>query len=227
MTRRRGPSKSPWEDHERRVLRVLEWALKLLSTEDDLDLREDSLNRRLLRCIRTANFQLNKKNEGVVHPVMYEANNQPDADDEERARREDKRPDFQWGITDQSEEDPLRQDKYYVIECKRLGTPLRQDWVFNENYVQHGILRFVHPDHGYGKSAPSGAMIGYVRSMTSEEILDEVNGYAGKAKLSSITLSDSGWVDKGVSLLDQELDRPKVPPTPFSLRHLWVDLRQK
>jgi len=216
-----------WWDHERRVLGVVKWALDLLRTEDDLDLDENKLNRRLLRCIRTANFQLNKRGEGIGYPVIYEANNQPDADDEQRAKRESKRPDFQWGLTDQSEEDPLRQDKYFVIECKRLGEPVRKFWVFNKNYVEEGILRFVCAKHGYGKSAPSGAMVGYIRSMLSADILSEVNGHATTAGLPLVILSTDGWVGKGVSRLEQKLDRSKVPPTPFSLRHLWVDLRQK
>lgn len=216
-----------WWNHERRVLRIFERALELLRAENDLNVCEDSLNRRLYRCIKKANAKLLKQNEGVESPVMYEANNQPDADDEQRAQREDKQPDFQWGLTDQSEEDPLRQDKYFVIECKRLGEPVRKSWVFNKNYVERGILRFVCAEHGYGRSAPSGAMVGYIRSMTSQDILNEVNGHATRASLHGVILSGDGWVDKGVTRLEQQLDRPKVPPTPFSLRHLWVDLRQK
>jgi hypothetical protein len=216
-----------WWNHECRVLRVFECALNLFRDEEGLDIREDGMNRKLYFCIKRANATLNKHGEGVEFPVTYEANNQPDADDEQRSRREDKRPDFQWGITDQSEEDPLLQDKFFVIECKRLGEPLRNDWVFNKNYVEKGMLRFVQGEHGYGKSAPSGAMIGYIRSMTSDDILNEVNAHATSACLHLIVLSGNGWVDEGVSRLEQQLDRPEVPPTPFSLRHLWVDLRQK
>jgi hypothetical protein len=216
-----------WSNHERRVLRVFENALKLLIDENDLDVGENILNRKLYFCIKKANAVLLTQNEGIEFPIMYEANNQPDADDEQRVQREDKRPDFQWGLIDETERDPLRQDKFYVIECKRLGKPVNGQWVFNENYVGSGIRRFIQPEHGYGKSAPSGAMIGYIRSMTSEDILNEVNGYAEEKGISSVTLSDSGWVDEGVSRLDQELNRPQVPPSPFSLRHLWVDLRQE
>lgn len=215
-----------WRNHEHRVLDVLKRALELLKTEDDLDVCEDKLNRRLLFRIREANAQFLKKGEGVPWPIMYEANNQPDADDEQHSLREGKRPDFQWGLVDQSEKDPLRQDKFYVIECKRLGKPVTKDWIFNENYVQHGILRFVNAEHGYGKSVPSGAMVGYIRSMTSEDILTEVNGHAARANLRKLRLSDDTWTAKGVSRLEQTLDRPEVPPSPFSLRHLWVDLRQ-
>ena len=215
-----------WSNYEHRVLRVFERALEILRAEDDLDVCENSLNRRLYRCIQRANAKLIKQNEGIECPVTYEACNQPDADDEQRADREAKRPDFQWGLTDQSEEDPLRQDKHFVIECKRLGEPVRRSRVFNKNYVEAGILRFIQAEHGYGKSAPSGAMVGYIRSMTSQDILNEVNGHVTKASIPKIMLSSDGWVDRGVSRLEQKLDRPEIPPTPFLLGHLWVDLRK-
>lgn len=70
-------------------------------------------------------------------------------------------------------------------------------------------------------------MVGYIRSMASADILDEVNGNATRASLHKINLNKDGWVAKGVSRLEQTIDRPNVPPTPFSLRHLWVDLRHK
>jgi len=94
-------------------------------------------------------------------------------------------------------------------------------------YVKNGILRFVQAEHGYGKSAPSGAMVGYIRSMTSTNILNEVNGHAARENLSNIELPVAGWCDDGVTRLEQQLDRPAVLPSPFSLRHLWVDLRRK
>lgn len=215
-----------WWNHERRVLRVFERALELLRAEDALDVYEVSLNRRLYFCVLRANAELYRSRKGYDWPPVFDGNNQPDANDEERAAREHKMPDFQWGFVDHTEPNPVRQARYYVIECKRLGTPLSKTWVFNRNYVQHGILRFVSADHGYGKSASSGAMVGYIRSMLSADILSEVNVHGTKAGLHMVILSDDGWVDKGVSRLEQKLDRPKVAPTPFSLRHLWVDLRQ-
>jgi len=214
-----------WRNHERRVLRIFSRALEMLRYEGRLDQCEDSLNRRLLFCIRKANAELAKENEGLDCPVTYEGRNQPDADDEVRASREDKRPDFQWGLTDHSEQNPLRQDKYYVVECKRSGTPRGANWVFNENYVTHGVCRFVHAEHGYGKSAPSGAMVAYIHDMAVDDILNEVNRHLNCQSMTSITLSNRGWAERGVSRLDQTLDRPEVLPTPFSLRHLWADFR--
>ena len=44
-------------------------------------------------------------------------------------------------------------------------------------------------------------------------------------KIPAIELNADGWKKNGVSRLGHEFDRPKVPPTPFKLRHLWLDLR--
>jgi hypothetical protein len=215
-----------WSNHERRVLLVFERALELLGTEDDLDVCEDSLNRRLYFCVLRANDELLRLGMGFDWPPQFDGQSQPDANDIKRAAREHKRPDFQWGFVDSTEPDPVRQAKHYVIECKRLGKPIRTCWVFNKNYVERGIIRFVSAEHGYGKSASSGAMVGHIRSMPSEDILKEVNGHATRVSLHKIMLSCDGWVDRGVSRLEQKLDRPEIPPTPFLLRHLWVDLRK-
>lgn len=213
-----------WQNHERRVLCIFKRALELLQDDPDLDACEDELNRKLLFCVREANAELGSRNEGLEWPVVYEANNQPDLADETRAAREDKRPDFQWGVTDHTESDPRRQDKFFVIECKRLGKPTSSSWVFNRNYVQHGILRFVNKDHGYGKSAPSGAMVGYIRDMGADQVLTEVNQHATTTGLNELDLSNNGWNAGGASRLDNVLDRLDVSPSPFKLRHLWVDL---
>ena len=71
--------------------------------------------------------------------------NQPDPNDRVRAERESKRPDFNWGFTDPHEEDFRTSAKQFVVECKRLGAAPRSDWVLTENYVEHGILRFIDP----------------------------------------------------------------------------------
>lgn len=213
-----------WANFERRVLRIFERALEILQDDKELDLDENPLNRKLDSCVRKANNELNGVNKGIDWPPHYEGHNQPDADDETKAPREDKSPDFQWGVVDFTEPEPARQNKHYVIECKILGKPRSSSWVFNKNYVQNGMLRFVNKDHGYGKSVPSGAMVGYIRDMEADTVLEEVNQHAKNSDINELFLSEDGWNDGGVSRLGQELDRPEVPPTPFSLHHLWVDL---
>lgn len=114
--------------------------------------------------------------------------------------------------------------RYFVIECKRLGRPPRKDWILNENYVGHGILRLVHAEHGYAKSEASAAMVGYIESMEPESILAEVNVAANKVGVASIPRPLAGWQIDGVSRLDHQVARPS-PGSALALRHLWVDLR--
>ena len=213
-----------WENHERRVLAVLVLALQRLAANNTLPSKEDPLNRRLYFCILEAIRELSQQGVRFTTYPMYEASNQPDADDEERAARERKRPDFQFGYIDHQEPDARRSAKQYVVECKRLGDSGRASWVLNSNYVQNGVLRFFHAGHGYGKGGITGAMIGYVQNMSPESILEAVNEAAQKNDLPKLTLaSREGWQHGDVNRLDHQFKR-NVPPSPFAIRHLWLDL---
>jgi len=68
-------------------------------------------------------------------------------------------------------------------------------------------------------------MIGYIQSMNPPEILTEVNRFARKELVAAINSPVHGWNEDGVSNLEQRLHRPEVPPTPFYMHHLWIDLR--
>jgi len=215
-----------WKEHERLVLRVLTIALRRLAQERDLPAGENQINRKLFFCILQAIRELHEQGIDLISCPWYEGNNQPDVSDEERAEREGKRPDFQFGFVDHQEPDPDASAKQYVVECKRLGESGRGDWVLNRNYVAHGVLRFHHEEYGYGKSRSSGAMVGYIQNSSAEQILIEVNEAATGEKIALIRLSREGWQRGGVSALSQRFDRA-TQPTPFDLRHLWLDLLQQ
>src|SRR6188474_3482827 len=104
-----------WENHERRVLKVLRIALRLLSREVLLSESEDPINRRLYFHILVAIRELrNQGIEFITFPI-YEAYNQPAVEDPERATREGKRPDIQFGYMDHQEPNPLASAKQYVV----------------------------------------------------------------------------------------------------------------
>jgi hypothetical protein len=172
------------------------------------------------------NVRLLRQGRGVQSPFVWEAQNQPLIDDETRAAREDKRPDFQCGFVNLQEDDDDRASMFYTIECKRLGQPANR-WILNVNYVDNGVLRFVTEDHGYGKATLSGAMVGYVQSMELADILTEVNAAARKQSLPPIALSGDGWQKNSVTRLNHRLARPRSLLSPFDLRHLWVDIRDR
>ena len=221
-----------WANFENRVLEILSLALRKLRNEPSLPVGEDSvkhnsLNRRLHFCLRRAILEWEDANGAIVSPFPEtNCKKVPDIDSEEiTTLSEQKIPDFKWQFRNHSARDPAKSFIHYEIECKRLGSPTSSNWILNENYVKHGIFRFVNVDWCYGKLSRSGAMIGYIQNMNENDILIEVNNAALAACLTEIILSTDGWKTGDVSRLEQRLVRPDVPPTPFDLRHLWVDLR--
>ncbi len=221
-----------WANFEKRVLEIFILALRKLRDEPSLPVEEDSikdnsLNRRLCFCLRRAILEWEEANGDMVSPFPeYNCKKAPDIDNEEiPALSEQKIPDFKWQFRDHAATDPARSFIHYEIECKRIGSPTSSNWILNENYVKHGILRFVNIEWCYGKFSRSGTMIGYIQNMNENDILTKVNNAALAASLTTLILSKDGWKIGDVSRLEQKLDRPDVPPTPFDLRHLWVDLR--
>ena len=208
-----------WAKREGMCLAILERALFLLRTEKGLPEAEVDLNNHLYFCLLAASRELYPTD--PVAPIS-ECNNQPDPDDESRAARERKRPDFQWVYLDQYEPDPKRSSKQFVVECKRLGEPGRADWEFNVNYVRHGICRFRDPKWAYAQRFRSGAMVGYWQSMEPTQVLTEVNEEARRNSLPDLvpTRSPAPSGDR----LEHTFER-SFEASPFHLRHLWVDLR--
>lgn len=214
-----------WERHEHRVLAALTLALEKLAEEENIPEDEINLNRRLSQCVLHAVRELDPDGSVYVSPPVWECNNQPDPDDETRGKREDKRPDCLWGYMDHLAE-ASRSARHYVLECKRLGKPVRPDWVFNQNYINNGVVRFIDESHGYGKSCASGAMVGYIQSMEPDDILAEVNSACVNGAPPHIVMSTCAWKLSGVSRLDHTFER-SFYKSPFALRHLWVDLRKR
>ena len=209
-----------WATREARCLSIAERALTMLRESDDPPKTEVELNRRLYFCLVTASRELYP--DDVISPIT-ECNNQPMADDEARAKREQKRPDFQWVYLDRYEPDPHRSSKQFVMECKRLGKASRRDWNLNVNYSEHGIARFCDPEWAYAKQAPSGAMLGYWQSMEGKEVLREVNDGCDHRSIPKLVFMGS-QCSKGIRRFEQHLVRT-FPISPFKLHHLWIDLR--
>ena len=154
-----------WARHEERILEIFSVALEMLRKKSTLPKRENGINFRLYFMIRRANLELRAVGRGLEYIPVWEAHSQPVSENEEDKSRLNKKPDFQWLMVDDFETDPEKAYKHYTIECKRLGSPSSMTWRLNENYVTNGILRYVRKEFGYGKSTPSGAMIGYIQSM--------------------------------------------------------------
>lgn len=216
-----------WGRHEARLITLFTSALRLLRFRAHVAMDENQLNRELYFCLRSANRNL-PDIDRFEHLPIAEARNQPDTEDTHAVTREHKRPDFQWEFVDHQEPDPRRSSRVFVVECKRLGSPVPSNpgWHFNSNYVQKGIRRFVEPEHGYGLSVRSGLMVGYVQSMRGAGVLVEVNASCLASSLASMSLIGLGWRNGDVSRLEQRLNRA-FRPTPFALHHIWLDLHPR
>jgi hypothetical protein len=214
-------SRNLWAKRTARFLAILEHALQLLVKQKELESAEVELNRRLYWCLLEASRELYPAEDCAPAP---ECNNQPDPDDAVRAKREAKRPDFQWIFLDRYESDSHRSSKQFAVECKRLGLPPRADWVLNANYVEHGIWRFIAPEWSYAKRFRSAAMVEYWQSIDGSQVLQEVNAAAKKRGITVLGLKCEGWQAGSVSQLEHSLER-SFPVSPFFLRHFWVDIR--
>jgi hypothetical protein len=209
-----------WRTREAKCLAIIARALAIFRQRGPFPETEVELNREFYFCLIEASRDLFPYDE--VAPVT-ECCNQPDPDDDARARREQKRPDFQWIYLDRYESDPQRSSRQFVVECKRLGNPPRPDWVLNSNYIEHGIARFRHPDWAYAKRAESGAMIGYIQSMTPPAILANVNTECRNKSFPDLTPA-SAWLNGETTRLDQAFQR-SFAVSPIRLHHFWIDLR--
>ncbi|MCK4341929.1 MAG: hypothetical protein KAY37_09430 [Phycisphaerae bacterium] len=211
-----------WGRHENLVLEVFQCALVRLESESELPEDERELNRKLYFRAKEENLRLTRAGRGLGSTIIPDSPNPPIDENAESRARESKRPDFQCELIDAQAGEYL----VYALECKRLGRPKPSGWVLNRNYTKHGVQRFMDPESGYGEGAESGAMIGYLQTMSPDEILKEVNGHAKKVNMPSIHRETDEWIDRGVTRLDQTLNR-MVSPSPFRLRHLWIDLRHR
>lgn len=223
-----------WARFEQSVLEIFTIALEMLHAEASLPVLEDdqtgdSLNRRLSILIHHAMQKWEEMNDDEI--ATYPTHNAPQRPDLDLEKAqvvnefEQKKPDFQWGWRDPVVKGTSRNGafKIYHIECKRLGRELNSTRL-NREYVGKGIKRFTSKTHCYGQHTYSGAMIGYVQNTDLQILLDEVNRHATTASLPQIVLTPGVW-QPIVSRLEHQLSRPAVLPTPFDLRHLWIDLR--
>lgn len=209
-----------WGIHVARCTAVLQRALELMAASEPLPspLDETTLNRCLYWHILAAQRELGEAGLAPLAPVIPEGRNAPAANDVNRTARENKIPDFQWGLTDDQVADVRLSAKHFVVECKCLIEPRRADWIYTKQYVINGIKRFVTVDHGYGMDARDAAMIGYVRSISFEELLTTVDGHISDEGLPP--LGELGRDEETSIELAHSLSR-SFGESPIRLAHFW------
>jgi hypothetical protein len=203
---------------------VFSTALQKLSESASISGDEDAISEILCSILNRVCFNFGKSRNLELQTPYWEAPIQPVTGDELKGGKVRKRPDFTckcinpWANS---------HDKYEIslhVECKRLGFPTSATWILNENYVKNGIKRFDSKIHEYGKRAYSGMMIGYIISMTPEEIESEVNDYQ-KKYAPEYTEIKFFFDTTTLFRSRQDIKRKNVMPARFELIHFWVDLR--
>lgn len=223
MSRPRLTAALNWPNYERAVLDVFAEALVRLAHEPTLEQGEEPINLRVYWKARQVHLEYLHAKRSFPFVIEFDSTNQPEPDDQADSRRLKKRPDFACALTDAQATDFTRSQIRYLLECKRLGQA-EGAWVLTKNYSEHGVLRFRKTEHSYAKGCSSAAMIGYVQTLSNDDVLRQVNDHATVHAIPSLCKAATAWAAKAVTRLTQEPVTREFAEDPIVLRHLWVDL---
>ncbi|MFZ3116385.1 MAG: hypothetical protein WA133_07260 [Syntrophales bacterium] len=225
MARRSIPSfLTLWQRHETLYIGLFSMALHRLSENTCHTSNEDMISERLCPILNTLCYEESQSHKHEIRTPDWEKPIQPVTEDELKGGKIRKRPDFTCKLTNTFAACADEHEIPFHVECKRLGAPSSANWKLNENYVTEGIMRFDCISHEYGKRAISGMMIGYIISMSPENIKQEVNSYQ-KHHCPNNPEIVFGFNKRNIQQSRQDLNRKNVKPDKFMLTHLWVDLR--
>jgi hypothetical protein len=213
-----------WNRHVLLYSEVFSVALQELSESASISGDEDAISEILCLILNRVCFNFGKSRNQELQTPYWEAPIQPVTRDELRGGKIKKRPDFTCKCINPWADSHEKYEISFHVECKLLGYPTSATWILNENYVKNGIKRFDSKIHEYGKRADSGMMIGYIISMTPEEIESEVNVYQ-KKHASEYTQIKFLFDTITLFKTRQDIKRKNVMPARFKLIHFWVDLR--
>lgn len=212
-----------WVQHENLYRQVFSLALRSLYEASSLSGNEDHISEQLCPLLARVCFRLGQDGIAVPSP-QWEKPQQPQTEGEVGEEHIAKRPDFTCNFLNPFAKFPEEYSIPFHVECKRLGEPTSPGCVLNRNYVTRGIARFDLESHRYGNRAPSGMMVGYIISMTPEGVQAQVNSCI-EEELPDIPQLAFTFLDVP-SQSQHRSTRQHVVPTPFTLIHLWVDLRR-
>lgn len=207
-----------WKKHVELYTDVFRKALTKLSTLPKHGKNENSISRQLNELVRIECFERGKE---ISYPIC-EVPITPEINDEDVDELlKSGRPDFSCRLKDPYAGSYRKSELDLHVECKCLGTPKRKDWVFNENYVNYGIVRFDQDDKRYGEYVSHGLMIGYVLSMSPDKICEEICEELKKVrpKFPPVCVLPT---DEPLTEGEQIIFREVILPEKFTIIHLWV-----
>ncbi len=212
-----------WNKWEEFCLKSLRLALKRLRRKAALPEGENALNSRLFDELRLAARDLCPK--GFSYPpIRSECQVQPYGVSDESHRRLKATPDITWGYEDNRQSDPLKATRDFVIECKRVRTPMQSGWVFTTHYVEDGIKRFLDPTKRYAEGVGSAAMVGYWQDSAGHALHAQIRAAAQNAGITAVAETLPTWRSRAISEHSHVFSRP-FEVSPIRLNHLWIDLR--
>jgi len=220
------PLNTLWERHERLYTEVFVCALLRLARSTCDVSHENIISEALCPILAEVCFEEWVATGREVRTPDWEKPIQPVSASELRGGKAGKRPDFTCKLINPQASSAEEYELQLHIECKRLGKPVSSKWIFNENYVVEGILRFDSNEHEYGKCAMSGIMVGYIVSMTANEILSDIEYYHQKHLSKPANIIYQSNINK-VSQYRQRMKRQHIKPVIFDIVHLWVDLNRQ
>lgn len=103
------------------------------------------------------------------------------------------------------------------IECKRL----RSHGKWCRDYVNKGMERFVST--AYGAGAPLGVMVGYVQQVTTDGLVDAVNGFVATHTLMGHE-HRLGKTRTEYFGLTHESTHHRAADLTIDLKHVWIQL---
>jgi hypothetical protein len=209
-----------WKKHVELYTDIFRQALIALSMLPKHGKKEPSISRQLNDLVRMECFKRGKE---ISYPICEVPIIQEIEDGDIDELKKSGRPDFTCRLKNQAAASYRKSELDFHIECKCLGHPKRNNWVFNKNYVNHGILRFDQEDKIYGKNVSHGMMIGYILSMNPDEICTEVCEELKRVRPNFPPVSIS-VTTRPLSEAVQTLCREVIKPEEFTIFHLWVKI---
>ena len=203
-----------WKRHVENYTEVFRQALLSLLGEKQIDKNEIAISRRLNYLVQKKCFEFNKD---LIFPI-FDTSIISESDNENDDQKKSGRPDFSCRLKNHHATSHEESEIDFHVECKCLGFSKNSSWIYNENYVNHGIMRFDHEDKRYGENTSDGLMVGYVLSMSPEDICREVNVKLAKVQHNwpPIVFPLSSEFLKETS---QKLKRTVIHPVDFTLTH--------
>ena len=213
-----------WIRHESLYIEVFLLTLAELTSRPSVVGDEKAVSESLCPVLHRVCFKMGRDRRCEVRVPTWEGPIPPISNEELTGGKKRKRPDFTCSCYNHFASGPDEHEIPFHIECKLLGKPTSNSWNLNKNYVVRGMKRFDSREHEYGKRAPSGMMIGYIVSLSPDDIVTEVNGYK-KRHLASFPDVAFAWNSGHVHQTKQSIKRRHVAPAKFHLTHIWADLR--